>query len=90
MVPEDWVKKGSDMEILLTAALIHDIGLPIDPKKHYEAGLPKARVFLSELGFKEDEIKRILHVIEAHSRYVGPEPRTWRQRSSRMSMPLNM
>jgi uncharacterized protein len=69
-------KKGSDMEILLTAALIHDIGLPVDPKKHYEAGLPKARAFLSEIGFKEDEIKRILHVIEAHSRYGGPEPQT--------------
>ena len=68
--------KGADMEILLTAALIHDIGLPIGRQKHYEVGLPKARVFLSELGFKEDKIKRILHVIEAHSRYGGPDPQT--------------
>lgn len=68
--------KGADMGILLTAALLHDIGLTIDRKKHYEAGLPKAKVFLSELGFKEDEIKRILHVIEAHSRYGGPDPQT--------------
>jgi len=68
--------KGAEMEILLTAALLHDIGVPIDRKKHYEAALPKARVFLGELGFKEDEIQRILHVIEAHSRYGGPDPQT--------------
>lgn len=77
----EWCQKigggrSADMEILLTAALLHDIGLPIDRKKHYEAGLQKARAFLDKLGFKEDEIKRILHVIEAHSRYGGPEPQT--------------
>jgi len=69
-------EKSAEMEILLTAALLHDIGVPIDWKRHYEAALPKARAFLSELGFKEDEIKRILHVIETHSRYGGPDPRT--------------
>jgi len=68
--------KSGEMEILLTAALLHDIGVPIDRKKHYEAALPKARAFLSELEFREDEIKRILHVIETHSRYGGPDPRT--------------
>jgi uncharacterized protein len=77
----EWCQKvgrirGADMEILLTAALLHDIGVPIDQKKHYEAALPKARVFLGELRFKEDEIKRILHIIEAHSRYGGPDPQT--------------
>jgi len=77
----EWCQKigmgrSVDMEILLTAALIHDIGLPIDRKKHYEAGLQKARAFLDKLGFKEDEVKRILHVIEAHSRYGGPDPQT--------------
>ena len=68
--------KSGEMEILLTAALLHDIGVPVDRKKHYEAALPKARAFLSELEFKEDEIKKILHVIEAHSRYGGPDPQT--------------
>ncbi|MDI7260503.1 MAG: HD domain-containing protein [Thermodesulfobacteriota bacterium] len=77
----EWCQKvgkarGADIEILLTAALLHDIGVPIDRKKHYDAALPKARVFLGELGFKEDEIQRILHVIEAHSRYGGPDPQT--------------
>ncbi|MGZ3513031.1 MAG: HD domain-containing protein [Thermodesulfobacteriota bacterium] len=70
-------ERNADMEILLTAALLHDIGLTIDRTKHYEAGLPKARAFLEELGFKkEDEIRRILHVIEAHSRYGGPNPKS--------------
>jgi len=77
----EWCQKigkgrSADMEILLTAALLHDIGLPIDRKKHYEAGLQKARAFLDKIGFKEDEIKRILHIIEAHSRYGGPDPQT--------------
>jgi len=69
-------ERNAEMEVLLTAALLHDIGLTIDRAKHYEAGLPKARVFLEELGFKEDEIRRILHVIEAHSRYGGPDPQS--------------
>jgi len=77
----EWCQKvgkvrGADMEILLTAALLHDIGVAIDRKRHYEAALPKAQAFLGELGFKEDEIQRILHVIEAHSRYGGPAPQT--------------
>jgi len=68
--------KSGEMEILLTAALLHDIGMPVDRKKHYEAGLPKAQAFLSKLEFKEEEIKKILHVIEAHSRYGGLDPQT--------------
>lgn len=68
--------KSGEMEILLTAALLHDIGVPVDRKKHYEAGLPKAQAFLSKLEFKEEEIKKILHVIEAHSRYGGLDPQT--------------
>ncbi len=67
-------ERNAEMEILLTAALLHDIGLTVDRKTHYEAGLTKARAFLEELGFKEKEIPKILHVIEAHSRYGGPDP----------------
>jgi uncharacterized protein len=35
-----------------------------------------ARGILSQLGFTEDEIEPIAHVIEAHSRYGGPDPQT--------------
>jgi HD superfamily phosphodiesterase len=69
-------ERNAEMEILPTAALLHDIGLTIDRTKHYEAGLPKARAFLEELGFKENEIQKILHIIEAHSRYGGPDPQS--------------
>ncbi len=69
--------KGASMEILLTAALLHDIGVPVDRKRHYEAALPKARAFLGKMGLKEDEIQRILHIIEAHSRYGGPDPQSF-------------
>jgi uncharacterized protein len=68
--------KGANMETLLTGALLHDIGVPIDRKKHYEAGLPKARAFLIESGMEEKKVNEILHIIEAHSRYGGPSPQT--------------
>lgn len=69
-------ERNAEMENLLTAALLHDIGLTVDRKKHYEAGLPKAGAFLEGLGFKENEIQKILHIIEAHSRYGGPDPQS--------------
>ncbi len=69
-------EKGANMEVLLTAALLHDIGVPIDRQKHYDAALPKAQGFLGELGFNDDQIKRILHAIRTHSRYGGPDPQT--------------
>ncbi len=69
-------EKGANMEVLLTAALLHDIGVPIDRGKHYEAALAKAEGFLHELGFNEDEIEKILHAIHTHSRYGGPDPQT--------------
>jgi uncharacterized protein len=69
-------EKGAHMEVLLTAALLHDIGVPINREKHYDAALPKAQGFLSELGFKKDEIEKILHAIHTHSRYGGPDPQT--------------
>ncbi|NIS59565.1 MAG: HD domain-containing protein, partial [Proteobacteria bacterium] len=69
-------KKGANMEVLLTAALLHDIGVPIDREKHYDAALPRAESFLHELGFNEDEIEKILHAIHTHSRYGGPDPQT--------------
>ncbi len=69
-------KRNAETEVLLTAALLHDIGLTVDRKTHYEAGLPKAKAFLGELGFKEKEIPKILHAIEAHSRYGGPDPQS--------------
>jgi uncharacterized protein len=69
-------REGADLDILRAAALLHDIGVPIDQERHYEIGARLARGILAQLGFTEDEIEPIAHVIEAHSRYGGPDPQT--------------
>lgn len=68
--------RGANLDVLLTAALLHDIGVPLDRKTHYNAGLPKAQRFLKDLGDHEEAIQQTLHVIQTHSRYGGPDPET--------------
>ncbi len=74
---------GADMEILVSGALLHDIGVSVDRKTHYQAGKAKAREILKQTGFPEDKIEAALHVGEAHSRYGGPEPGTTEARVAR-------
>jgi len=69
-------REGADLDVLRVAALLHDIGVPIDRERHYEIGARLARGILAQLGFTEDEIEPIAHAIEAHSRYGGPDPQT--------------
>jgi uncharacterized protein len=69
-------REGADLDVLRVAALLHDIGVPVNKPRHYEIGALMARGILSQLGFTEDEIEPIAHVIEAHSRYGGPDPQT--------------
>lgn len=69
-------REDADLDILRVAALLHDIGVPVNKERHYEIGALMARGILSQLGFTEDEIEPIAHVIEAHSRYGGPDPQT--------------
>jgi len=69
-------REGADLDILRVAALLHDIGVPVNKERHYEIGALMARGILSQLGFTENEIEPIAHVIEAHSRYGGPDPQT--------------
>jgi len=64
------------MDVLVSGALLHDIGVVIDRKKHYEAGKAKAAEILKNTGFPEEKINVALHVGEAHSRYGGPDPQT--------------
>jgi uncharacterized protein len=66
----------ADMEVLIPGALLHDVGVVINRKKHYVAGRTRAAEILRESGFPEDKIDAALHVLEAHSRYGGPEPQT--------------
>jgi uncharacterized protein len=69
-------REGADLGVLQVAALLHDIGVPIDRERHYEVGARLARGILAQLDFTEDEIEPIVHAIEAHSRYGGPDPQT--------------
>jgi len=66
----------ADMEILIAGALLHDVGVLINRKKHYVVGRRRAEAILRESGFPEDKIDAALHVLEAHSRYGGPDPQT--------------
>lgn len=66
----------SDMEVLIAGALLHDVGVVIDRKKHYLMGRTRAAEILKASGFPEEKIDAALHVLEAHSRYGGPDPQT--------------
>ncbi|MGD9031403.1 MAG: HD domain-containing protein [Desulfobacteraceae bacterium] len=66
----------ADMEVLIPGALLHDVGVVINRKKHYVAGRTRATEILRDSGFPEEKIDATLHVLEAHSRYGGPEPQT--------------
>ncbi|MCF8040961.1 MAG: HD domain-containing protein [Desulfarculaceae bacterium] len=65
-----------DPDILVAGALVHDIGVVLDRPKHFEAGVPLGREVLREAGLAEEKIDPALHVMQAHSRYGGPEPQT--------------
>ncbi len=65
-----------DIEALTAGALVHDVGVTVDRKTHYNAGLELARQILVQGGLEEEKIEPALHVMEAHSRYGGPEPET--------------
>jgi uncharacterized protein len=66
----------ADMEVLIPGALLHDVGVVINRKKHYMVGGTRAAEILRDSGFPEEKIEAALHVLEAHSRYGGPEPQT--------------
>ena len=65
-----------DTEALTAGALVHDIGVTIDRKTHYTAGLDLARDILTRSDLEQEKIQPALHVMETHSRYGGPEPKT--------------
>ena len=65
---------GADLDILLPAALLHDIGRGED--NHAEAGARKAREILERLGVDPNRIEAIVEAIETHSFSGGRKPRT--------------
>jgi len=68
--------KGADMEVLVAGALLHDVGVVVDRKTHYEVGRARAKEILRQVDFPDEKIAASLHVLESHSRYGGPAPQS--------------
>ncbi len=69
-------KEKADMEILLVAAILHDVGRMISEEKHALASAKLSRDLLKDLGFEEKKIEKIVHCILAHSFSSGILPET--------------
>ena len=69
-------QEGANLDVLRAAAYLHDIAVRLDKPRHYELGSRLARDILRELGWTEEQIEPVVHAIEAHSRYGGPDPQT--------------
>ncbi|MFQ5711262.1 MAG: HD domain-containing protein [Candidatus Geothermarchaeales archaeon] len=70
-------REGADLQVLNIAALLHDIGVPlVGRRRHFEEGAKVAGEHLRELGLPKDKVDQIVHAIQAHSRFGGPEPET--------------
>ena len=71
---------ATDMDILIAACLLHDIGRPdqvADPKVcHAEVGSEKAYRFLLELGMEEHFAGQVRHCILAHRFRKNLQPQT--------------
>ena len=68
----------ADMEVVLAGVLLHDIGrlYPMLGKDHYESGAKTAPRYLESVGFKNEEIREIIHCIRVHGLRGLEEPKT--------------
>jgi uncharacterized protein len=69
-------QEGTDLDVLRAAAYLHDIAVPLNKARHYALGARLARGLLGETSAGQEETEAIVHAIEAHSRYGGPDPQT--------------
>jgi len=58
--------RGLDMDVLLTAAWLHDIGRAFTDDDHHRVGAELAACFLRILGAEDEFIERVRHCIEEH------------------------
>jgi uncharacterized protein len=64
-----------DKDVLHAAALLHDVSIPVSGRqRHYEDSARIAEALLREIGYPEEKIGAVAHVIRAHSRFGGPDP----------------
>ena len=69
----------ADMQILIPAALFHDIARPQEKKTgipHQEEGARIAEAYLRQTGYEPARIPAIVHAIHSHRFSTGPEPET--------------
>lgn len=65
---------GADMEVLLPAAILHDIGRPLS--NHAVQSAIQSSKILKDLGYPQNQILAIIHAIEVHSFSGGGEAKT--------------
>jgi len=75
------IAEGVDMDVLLAAAYLHDIGRSYQDKSngvvcHAEKGAQMAGPFVEKLALSEAQKKNILHCIQSHRFRGGHEPKT--------------
>ena len=58
---------GADLEVLLPAAILHDIGRHPRIENHAQESAQLSKELLAELGLKEQKIERITETIKSHS-----------------------
>ncbi len=65
---------GVDEEVLLAAALVHDVGRPFENKlgKHHAViGAEEAPALLRRAGFPDEKVQRVVEAVLAHSFSLG-------------------
>lgn len=67
-------KLGANMDILIPAAILHDIGRPL--ANHAVQSSIQARTILEKNGFNPTVIDEIIHAIDVHSFSGGGEAKT--------------
>lgn len=60
-------EENVDYDILITAAMLHDIGRNGKLKKHNEIGAEMAKEFLQTIDFPQNKVDSVFHAILCHS-----------------------
>lgn len=71
--------EGADMQILIPAALFHDVARPLEKETgipHEEEGARIAEEYLRSNGCDESRIRAIVHIIRSHRFSRGTKPET--------------
>ncbi len=68
-------RMGADMEVLIAAAYLHDIGRQYGLELHGQESAKHANGVLERIGFPKGKVPAVLHVIEKHDYQTAPAER---------------